>query len=109
MFWWTEASISCSNLSAAATCKHADSASYSTHRQLMGGDEEPGEPDKNSPDTPGPTMLKDPGAGAALPEMLAPAPRTTKSCSSFSALSLGQGRHLPPSTTVPTPPLAANR
>jgi hypothetical protein len=57
------------NLSAATTCKHVASASSSTRLQLMGGDEELGEPGKNILDTPGPTVLEDPrdGARAASP------------------------------------------
>jgi hypothetical protein len=37
MFWWTEASISYINLSAAVTCEHIDFASSSTHLLLLGG------------------------------------------------------------------------
>jgi hypothetical protein len=36
MFWWTEASVSCNNLSMAGTCKHVDFASNPTRLQLMG-------------------------------------------------------------------------
>jgi hypothetical protein len=39
MLWWTEASVSCSNLSVTATYEHADYASSPTHLQLMGGAE----------------------------------------------------------------------
>jgi hypothetical protein len=39
MFWPTKASISYINLSAAATCEHADSTSSSTHLQSIGGAE----------------------------------------------------------------------
>jgi hypothetical protein len=46
----------------------------------MGRDEEPGELDKYNPDIPGLMELEDPGAGAALLEMPAPVPCTTKSC-----------------------------
>jgi hypothetical protein len=47
--------------------EHADSASSSTHPQLMGGDEEPGGPDKYDPDTPGLMVLKDQGVGPHHP------------------------------------------
>jgi hypothetical protein len=67
MFWWTEASISCSNLSAVATNEHADSVSSPTWLQLMGGCEELRELNKYSPDTPRPVPPEDPGAGAASP------------------------------------------
>jgi hypothetical protein len=39
MFQWTEFSASCNNLSVAVTYEHADSASSSTHLQLIGGAE----------------------------------------------------------------------
>jgi hypothetical protein len=68
MFQWTEASVSCNNFSVTATCEHKNSASSSTRLQSMGGDEEPGEPDKCSQDIPRLTILKDPEAGAALLE-----------------------------------------
>jgi hypothetical protein len=61
MFRWTEASISCSNLSAAATCERADSASSSTRLKLMGGGGEPEEPGRYSPDTPGLKVLEGQG------------------------------------------------
>jgi hypothetical protein len=51
MFQWTEANVSCSNLSVVVACEHADSASSSTHLQLMGRKEVLGEPGKNNPDT----------------------------------------------------------
>jgi hypothetical protein len=62
----------------------------------MGGDEEPGEPSKNSPDIPGPTVLEDLRARAAPPraappETPAPVPLTTKSYDSFLVLSPSQG------------------
>jgi hypothetical protein len=57
----------------------------------MGGNEEPGEPSKNSPDIPGPTVLKDLRARAAPPETPAPVPLTTKSYDSFLVLSPSQG------------------
>jgi hypothetical protein len=37
MFWWTKVSVSCSILSAVATCEHIDSASSPTCLQLMCG------------------------------------------------------------------------
>jgi hypothetical protein len=96
MFRWTEgsvscnnlsiaATVSCSNLSTAVTCEHADSTSSSTYLQLMGGGREPEEPDRYSPDTPGLKVLEGLGAKAASPRVaflgtLAPALGTTKSC-----------------------------
>jgi hypothetical protein len=82
MFQWTEASALCRNLFVVVTYEHADSASSSTYLQLMVG----------SPDTSGPMMLDDLGAGATPPgttplEMTAPVPCTTKSYGSFSVLS----------------------
>jgi hypothetical protein len=118
MFWWTDATISCSNISMAVTCEHADSASSPTRLQLMGGGGEPREPGKYNLDIPRPTVLEDPGARAASPGatllgMPTPVPRTTKSCNELMALSPSRGRHLPPQhhhhPTVrhqhPTPPL----
>jgi hypothetical protein len=52
MFWWTEASVSCNNLSAVVTYKHIDFASSSTHLQLIGGGRAPGESGKYNPNTP---------------------------------------------------------
>jgi hypothetical protein len=63
VFWWTEASISCSNLTAAATYKHADSALSPTHRQFMGGGGKLLETNKYTPDAPGLVALEDPRAG----------------------------------------------
>jgi hypothetical protein len=118
MFRCTEASISCSNLSATVTYEHADSASSPIRLQLMGGGREPGEPDKYSLDILGPTALKDPGAravslGAALLGRPAPALHTTNSCNKLPTLSPSRGWHLPPQCwwhpmvhpQHPTPPL----
>jgi hypothetical protein len=49
------------------TYEHIDSASSSTHLQLMGRDEKPGGPSKYDLDTPGLMVLKDPGAGVVSP------------------------------------------
>jgi hypothetical protein len=96
MFRWTEASNLCSNLSMAATCEHADSASASTHLQLRDGYENPGEPGKYSLDRPELMVLEDLGAGttslgALLLEMPTPAPCTTKSWNKPSAPSHSRG------------------
>jgi hypothetical protein len=122
MFRWTEASVSCSNLSVAAIYKHTDSASSITRLQMMGGDEEPGEPGKYSPDIIGLTVLEDLGAGAASPgvallKMPALVLFTTKSCNKPLVLSPSRGRgrrhtavcHQRLTTLVPTPPPATNR
>jgi hypothetical protein len=106
MFRWTEASVSCSNLSAAVTCEHTDSALSLTHLLLMGEGEEPREPDKYSPDIPGPMALKDLGAravspGATLLRMPAPTPHTTKSFNKLPALSPSRG-----STSATATPVA---
>jgi hypothetical protein len=37
MFWWTEASVACSNISVVVTCKHVDSNSSPTFLPLIGG------------------------------------------------------------------------
>jgi hypothetical protein len=71
----------------------------------MGGDEEPGEPDKYILDTPRPTVLEDLGAGAVSPEaalskMVTPAPCTTKFYGRFSVLSPSQGPASTPSMLV---------
>jgi hypothetical protein len=84
MFRLTEASISYSNLSAMVTCEHADSASSPTCLLFIGRGGKPREPDRCSLDTLGPTVSKDPWAGAALPSValpgtLMPVPRFTKS------------------------------
>jgi hypothetical protein len=63
----TEASVSCSNLSAAADYEHADSASSPTHLQSIGGGRKTGDPERCSPDTPRPVVPKDLGDGAASP------------------------------------------
>jgi hypothetical protein len=102
MFWWTEVNILTSNLSAAATYEHIDSASSPTHLQLRCGGRKPGEPGKRDPDIPRPLVLEDPRAGAASPEVAllktpAPAPRTTKSHSELSVSSPTWGPA--PSTT----------
>jgi hypothetical protein len=107
MFWWTEASISCSNLSAVATNEHADSVSSPTWLQLMGGCEELRELGKYSPDTPRPVPPDDPGAGAAspgaaLPETPALVLRATKSHSKFLASSQSRGA-TPTSLTLAVP------
>jgi hypothetical protein len=96
MFWWIETSISCSNLSAAATFEHADSTSSSTCLQLIGRGGASGESGKYSPDTPGLTVVEDLGARAASPRIAlpgtpAPAPHTTKSYNKLLALSPSQG------------------
>jgi hypothetical protein len=96
MFQWTEASVSCSNLSAAVTYEHSDSTSSPTHLQLMGGGGELGEPGKYNPDISRPTALQDPGAGAAsprtpLPGVPSPVPHTTKSYNKLLTLSPSQG------------------
>jgi hypothetical protein len=93
MFWSTDASVSCNNISAVATCEHMDLASSPNRLQSISGGGMPGEPGRCSPDTPGPTVPKDPGAGAtlpraALPGTLMPAPHLTKSCSKPPASSL---------------------
>jgi hypothetical protein len=49
-----------------ATREHADSTSSPTRLQLMGGGGKTGEPDKYSPDTPGPTAAEDLDAGGTL-------------------------------------------
>jgi hypothetical protein len=46
-----------------ATCEHADSASSSTHVQLIGRGGKPGEPDRYSSDAPRPMTLEDLGLG----------------------------------------------
>jgi hypothetical protein len=79
----------------AATCEHTDSASSSTRLQLIGGGGDSGEPGKYNLDTPGLTVLEDPGAkaappGAALPAMLASVSHTTKSYNKLLALSPSQ-------------------
>jgi hypothetical protein len=66
MFWWIEVGVSCSTLSTAATYEHAYSTSSPTSLQLMGKGGKPREP-RNSPDTPRPMTLEDPGAGDASP------------------------------------------
>jgi hypothetical protein len=68
MFRSTEASISCSNLSATVTYEHMDSASSPTRLQLIGDGRITREPDRCSPDTPRPAVPKDPRARAASPE-----------------------------------------
>jgi hypothetical protein len=65
MFWLTEASVSCNNLSAVVTCKHVNSVLSSTHLQSIGRGGKLEEPSRRSPDTPRPTALKGPRAGAA--------------------------------------------
>jgi hypothetical protein len=46
MFWSTETSVSCNNLSTMTTHEHANSASSLTHLQLIGGGRKPEEPGK---------------------------------------------------------------
>jgi hypothetical protein len=72
MLWWTEASISYSNLSALATCEHANSGSSPTHLQLMGGGGKAREPGRYSLDAPKPVAPEDPGARAAKPRVILP-------------------------------------
>jgi hypothetical protein len=96
LFWWTEASAACSNLSVAVTCQHTNSASSPIHLQLMGEGGEPGEHCKHNLDIPGPLAFEDPGVaavspGEALPETPAPVARSTKSYSKLPTSSPSQG------------------
>jgi hypothetical protein len=80
----TEARISCRILSTVATYEHLDSASSPTRLQSIGGGGKPRELDRCSPNTTGPVVPKDPGAGAAslraaLPGTSMLVPRFTKS------------------------------
>jgi hypothetical protein len=107
MFWWTEDSISCSNLSATATCEHADYASSPTRLLLMGRGEKPGGSDKHSPDIPGPPVLEDQRAGATSPMVAllktpAPVSCTTKSRNKLPASSPSRGPA--PTTSWPVVP-----
>jgi hypothetical protein len=84
MFRPIEASVSCNNLSASATYKHANSTLSFTRLQLIGGGRKPRELRRSSPDTPSPVVPEDPGAEVALPEVVllgtpVLVPRITKS------------------------------
>jgi hypothetical protein len=101
MFWWTKASISCSNLSMAVTYEHVDSTSSPTCLQSMGRGREPREPSNHNSDILGPSALEDLGDGASSPRVallrtLAPALRITKSCSKL--LTSSPSRGLAPTT-----------
>jgi hypothetical protein len=96
MFRPTKASVSCNNLSASMTYEHANSMLSSTRLQLLGGGAKPGEPDRTSLDTPGPTMPEDPGAGVMTPRAVLlgtpmPKPYITKSQSEPLVSSPGWG------------------
>jgi hypothetical protein len=66
MFWWTEVSASCSNLSAAATYEHADSASSCTRLQLIGGVEHRENRASTVQIPPKLTILEDPGGWSRI-------------------------------------------
>jgi hypothetical protein len=107
MFWSTEASVSCNNLSMVATYEHVDTTSCPTRLQLIGGGRKPGELDRCSPHSPRPTMPKDPRAGVASPRapllgISMSTPRLTKSHSKppVSSLSCGSA----PSTSTQVAP-----
>jgi hypothetical protein len=105
MFWSTEASVSCSNLSMVATYEHVDTASCPTRLQLIGGGGKPGELDRCSPHSPRPTVPKDLRAGvtsprAPLPGISMSAPRLTKSHSKPPVSSLSYGSAPSTSTQV---------
>jgi hypothetical protein len=105
MFLPTEANVSCSNLSAAATCEHMDYALSPTHLQSIGGGDKSGEPDRCSPDTPRLVALEDPGARVTSPRVALlrtsmSLPRLTKSHSKLLASSLSWGSTPSTSTLV---------
>jgi hypothetical protein len=96
MFRSTEANVSCNNLSTVVTHEHVNSTSSPTCLQLIGGGGMPGESDRSSPDTPGPAVSEDAGAGTASPEVAllgtpVTAPRITQSCSNPLVSSLDWG------------------
>jgi hypothetical protein len=123
MLRWTGAKASWSNRSGEATCEHTHPISSSTRLQLMGGDEESGEPSRYSSDTPRFMAPKDPGAGAAPPKIPAlalalalPNPAANSRCHPQA-----RGRHQPsqhrwrpmecrlrPVPLLPTPPLVTD-
>jgi hypothetical protein len=103
VFQPTEASVSCSNLSVAATYEHVDSTSSPTHLQPIGRGGKSSELDRGSTDTPRPAMPKDAGTGATLPMVallgtLMSAPHLNKSHSKPLTSSLSWG----PATTTST-------
>jgi hypothetical protein len=107
MFWSTEASISCNDLSMMMTHEHANSASSPTYLQLMGRGRKLGEPGRYSPDTLGPAAFEDPQAGATSPGVaLLRTPvwalHITKSSSKLPASSPSWGPI--PSTSTPAAP-----
>jgi hypothetical protein len=91
------------------TYKHVNAASSLTRLQLMDEGGKPGEPDKHGPDIPEPPALEDPGAGAAplgaaLLEMPALTPRTTKSRSKLPVSLPSRG----PAPTTSMPAVSCN-
>jgi hypothetical protein len=100
MFWSTEASISCNNVSVVVTCEYVDSATSSTHLQLISEGGKLGEPGWYSLDTLGLAAPEDPGAGATSPGTALPGRPASVLC-------ITKSRSKLPTTSMPMAPCVA--